>query len=98
MQIHPNTKRPPAQGGIAYQRIDFPAHVQQRLTERGSDRQSIQDRILAALNEQQDLRGAYALTAHAPVIIANFRPHRVSITTLLELGMSLKPGTRTVQA
>jgi hypothetical protein len=68
------------------------------MVERGGDQQSIQDRIQTALREHADLRGACALTASDPVIVAEFRPKRVAIKTLLKLGMPLKPGTRTVQA
>ena len=68
------------------------------MIERGSDRRSISDRIQAALREHEDLRGVCALNASSPVIVAEFRPTRVAIKTLLELGMSLKPGTRTVRA
>lgn len=68
------------------------------MMERGGDRKSIRDRVQMALREHSDLRGACALNASSPVIVAEFRPTRVAIKTLLEPGMPLKPGTRTVWA
>ncbi len=68
------------------------------MLERGGDRRLIRERVQAALREHGDLRGACALTACSPIIVAEFRPTRVCIKTLLELGMPLKPGTRTVLA
>ncbi len=99
MQMDSSTKQPPAQeGGDSYRRIDFPPHVCLRMIERGGDQQSIRDRVQTALREHADLRGACALNASSPVIVAEFRPTRVAIKTLLELGMPLKPGTRIVWA
>jgi hypothetical protein len=98
MQMDSNTKQPPAQGGCSYRRIDFPVHAHLRMIERGGDQQSIRDRVQTALREHADLRGACALNASSPVIVAEFRPTRVAIKTLLELGMPLKPGTRAVWA
>ncbi len=97
MRFDPNMKQPPAQGGCSYPKIDFPSHVRQRMKERGGQQAQIQERIRTTLRDHQDLRGAYALTAQSPIIIANFRQRRVIVTTLLELGMVLKPGTRTMQ-
>ena len=98
VQAHSSTKQPPAQGGCSYRRIDFPPHANLRMIERGSDRRSISNRIQVALREHENLRGVCALNASSPIIVAEFRPTRVAIKTLLELGMSLKPGTRTVWA
>jgi len=66
--------------------------------ERGGDRQSIRDRVQIALRDHEDLRGACALNASSPGIVAEFRSTRVVIRTLLELGMPLKSGTKTVYA
>jgi hypothetical protein len=98
VQDHSSTNRPPSQGGCSYRRVDFPAHAHFRVLERGGDRRLIRERVQAALREHEDLRGDCALTACSPIIVAEFRPTRVCIKTLLELGMPLKPGTRTVCA
>ena len=55
---------------------------------RGSDRRSISDRIQVALREHEDLRGACALNASSPVIVAEFRSARVAIKMLLERNYS----------
>jgi hypothetical protein len=67
------------------------------MLERGGDRRLIQDRIRAALKQYANLRGAFALTARNPIIVAEFRATRVCIKTLLKPGMPLKRGTRIVR-
>jgi hypothetical protein len=99
VQDHSSTNQPPAQeGGDSYRRIDFLPHAHARMLERGGDRKSIRDRVQMALREHKDLRGACALNACSPVIVAEFRSTRVVIRTLLESGMPIKSGTKTVQA
>jgi hypothetical protein len=95
---HSSTNQSPPQGDCSYRRVDFPPHAHLRVLERGGDRKLIRARVQMALREYGDLHGACALTACSPVIVAEFRPMRVCIKTLLEPGMPLKPGTRTVWA
>lgn len=92
-----STETAPAQGGcgISYQNfteVFFPAHVRQRLAERGGDQQTIVARISQARQQHQQLRGDCALIGHSPVVIAEFRATRAIARSVLAPGMALKPG------
>jgi hypothetical protein len=91
VQPHSSTEKPVL-------RIDIPPHALLRLTERGGNRQTVYTRVWEALRKYGPLSGCHVLDEYSPMLIVEFRPKRAVLTTALELGMALKPGTRTLHA
>lgn len=103
MQEHSSTKTALNQEGCGisnrnFTSVVFPAHVRQRLAERGGDQKTIVARIAQARQQHRQLRGDCALLGSSPIVIVEFRPERAIVQSVLEPGMALKPGTTTVWA
>jgi hypothetical protein len=88
MHDHSSTYTALAQEGrrisnLNFTGVVFTAHVRQRLTERGSDQQTITARIQQTRQKHQQLRGHCALIGSSPVIIAKLRASRSIVQSVL---------------